>query len=95
MLNNSKNVSICQYLQPTVMTMNTAGHLIKIGMERLSIGRCEVDLSHLSAFDSTALAILLAWRRVAFVSKTTLLISSMPEKLAKLADMYGVEKILV
>lgn len=95
MSSNSKDVSIRQFLQPTVMTIDSARQLLRIGVERLNTGHCKVDLSKLFVFDSSALAILLAWKRMAQACNTTLLISSMPEKLFNLANVYGVEKFLL
>ena len=53
-----------------------------------------VDCSALTRFDSSALAVLLALRRTALHDLKTLQLLAMPERLAQLAQAYGVLDLL-
>lgn len=54
----------------------------------------EVDASSLEAFDSSALAVLLAFRRLLAAQGRTLQVTAMPQRLHQLADLYGVLDLL-
>lgn len=81
--------------QPTAMTMDSANYLLDDGLAQVGAGRCQVDLSCLSQFDSTALALLLAWRRAALARNQRFIVSHMPSELRNLACAYGVDSLLV
>ena len=49
-----------------------------------------LDASALAQFDSSALAVLLACRREAFVLGRSLQLQGLPERLCELARLYGV-----
>ena len=53
-----------------------------------------VDCSALTRFDSSALAVLLALRRTALHDMKTLRLLGTPERLAQLAQVYGVLELL-
>ena len=53
-----------------------------------------VDCSQLKDFDSTVLAVLLAWRKKLQENKQSLFIEHAPEKLKVLAKLYGVSALL-
>lgn len=53
-----------------------------------------VDGSALQQFDSSALAILLAWQRAAAERQQVLRVYALPTKLLSLAHVYGMETLL-
>jgi phospholipid transport system transporter-binding protein len=53
-----------------------------------------VDASRLSQFDSAALAVLLALRREAIQLGKTFEMANLPQRLADLADLYGIAELL-
>ena len=55
----------------------------------------EVDLTDVEAVDSAAVAVLLALKRRAAAEGRTLSFSHIPPVLAALADLYGVNEMLV
>jgi phospholipid transport system transporter-binding protein len=54
----------------------------------------ELDASHLKVLDSAAIALLLACQREARTQGRKLHIVGVPEKLRKLAQLYGVDELL-
>ena len=52
------------------------------------------DASALQAFDSSALALLLACRREAVSAGKEFSVSNLPERLRRLAGLYGVEELI-
>jgi phospholipid transport system transporter-binding protein len=55
----------------------------------------EIDLGGLGAIDSAAVAVLVALKRRSGDDGRPLVFSNVPAPLAALADLYGVEEILV
>ena len=53
-----------------------------------------VDAQALSRFDSAALAVLLALRRQALTLHKTFVTVGLPQRLADLARLYGIEELL-
>ena len=53
-----------------------------------------VDASGLSRFDSSALAVLLEFRRETLALGKRLLIQSLPTRLGDLAKLYGIDALL-
>jgi len=53
-----------------------------------------VDWSAVEAADSSALALMLAWRREASARGVTLRHRALPSSLLALADLYGVRELL-
>lgn len=53
-----------------------------------------VDASALVDFDSSALAVLLACRRMASAAQAALVVDGAPAKLVRLASLYGLEGLL-
>jgi phospholipid transport system transporter-binding protein len=54
-----------------------------------------VALERVHAVDSAAVALLLAWKRRAVAEGKTLAFAAMPPNLTALAELYGVESLLV
>jgi len=59
-----------------------------------SSGVVQLDAQDLQAFDSSALAVLLACRRQAQASGRVWEVHNMPERLQSLAHVYGVQGLL-
>ena len=59
-----------------------------------SAGVLQLDAQDLQAFDSSALAVLLACRRQAQAAGRVLEVRNMPERLQSLALVYGVHGLL-
>jgi phospholipid transport system transporter-binding protein len=54
-----------------------------------------IDLERIEAVDSAGVALLLAWKRRAAVEGKPLAFAHLPPSLASLAQLYGVEELLV
>ena len=78
---------------PQQVTQANAGEITKQGSFALAqTGR--VDCSALADFDSSVLAVLLAWRRQLQERNQSLVVLNSPEKLRVLASVYGVTDLL-
>ncbi|HEY0338883.1 MAG TPA: STAS domain-containing protein [Burkholderiales bacterium] len=53
-----------------------------------------VDLSGVTEVDSSAVSLLLEWRRQAFAAKHRIVYVNLPSNLKSLADLYGVSDLL-
>jgi phospholipid transport system transporter-binding protein len=75
------------------ITHGTAKAVLKAGLKRISEGATQLDCASLVRFDSSALAVLLAWRRAAFARGTDLMVLHAPLALASLARAYGIDAL--
>jgi phospholipid transport system transporter-binding protein len=64
------------------------------GLQRIAAGANGVDCASLAQFDSSALAVLLAWERAAQARGVKFEIVNLPAGLASLAQAYGVDTLL-
>ena len=78
---------------PAVVTQETATQLEQEGLRNLN-SLATVDCSQLKDFDSTVLAVLLAWRKKLQENRQSLFVEHAPEKLKVLAKVYGVSALL-
>ncbi|AHI64284.1 lipid asymmetry maintenance protein MlaB [Burkholderia thailandensis] len=76
------------------LTHASAKAALAQGLARIEAGATAVDCGALAQFDSSALAVLLAWQRAARARGVTLDIVNLPPKLASLAQAYGVDTLL-
>lgn len=76
------------------MTVASAKAALADGLARIDAGASAVDCATLTQFDSSALAVLLAWQRAAKARGATLDILNLPPKLASLARAYGVDALI-
>nr|WP_156530249.1 STAS domain-containing protein [Burkholderia thailandensis] len=76
------------------MTHASAKAALAQGLARIEAGATAVECGALAQFDSSALAVLLAWQRAARARGVTLDIVNLPPKLASLAQAYGVDTLL-
>jgi phospholipid transport system transporter-binding protein len=81
------------FLLPATVTQQTATQLQAEGLRNLQ-SLANIDCSQLKDFDSTVLAVLLAWRKKMQENKQSLFIEYAPEKLKVLAKVYGVSALL-
>ncbi|HEF5872619.1 TPA: STAS domain-containing protein [Burkholderia cenocepacia] len=76
------------------LTVASAKSALAAGLARIDAGATAVDCTGLTQFDSSALAVLLAWQRAANARGTALDILNLPPKLASLARAYGVDALI-
>ncbi|KVA09539.1 anti-anti-sigma factor [Burkholderia latens] len=76
------------------LTVASAKAALADGLARIDAGATAVDFAALTQFDSSALAVLLAWQRAAHARGATLDILNLPPKLASLARAYGVDTLV-
>ncbi|QSN60994.1 lipid asymmetry maintenance protein MlaB [Caballeronia sp. M1242] len=76
------------------LTHESAKAALEAGLSRIAAGATEVDCAPLRQFDSSALAVLLAWQRAATARRAALGIVNIPSGLASLAQAYGVDTLL-
>ncbi|WP_296660023.1 lipid asymmetry maintenance protein MlaB [Paraburkholderia sp.] len=76
------------------LTHASANSVLSAGLARIAAGATAVDCAQLSQFDSSALAVLIAWQRAARARGAALDVLNLPPKLASLAQAYGVDPLL-
>lgn len=76
------------------LTHATASAAYQAGLARIAAGASRVDCAPLAQFDSSALAVLLGWRRAAAERGAALEVVNLPAQLASLAAAYGVDTLL-
>lgn len=76
------------------LTHASATAALAAGLQRIAAGAGSVDCSPLVQFDSSALAVLLAWKRAAHARGVEFAIFNLPPGLASLAQAYGVDTLL-
>ncbi|MBU3669222.1 MAG: STAS domain-containing protein [Polynucleobacter sp.] len=78
---------------PAIVTEANAMQLERDGLTNLAALKV-IDCSDLKDFDSTVLAVLLAWQKRLQADGMTLKVERPPEKLKVLANVYGVSGLL-
>lgn len=76
------------------LTHESAKAALSAGLAQISAAASAVDCAALTQFDSSALAVLIAWQRAAHERGVTLSVLNLPAALASLARAYGVESLL-
>ncbi|KAK44517.1 STAS domain-containing protein [Caballeronia sp. LZ029] len=76
------------------LTHESAKAALDSGLSRIAAGATEVDCAPLTQFDSSALAVLLAWQRAASARGAALDVVNLPSGLVSLARAYGVDTLL-
>ncbi|MBP0594638.1 STAS domain-containing protein [Paraburkholderia sp. LEh10] len=76
------------------LTHESAKAALAAGLARIGGGATAVDCAPLTQFDSSALAVLLAWQRAASARGTPLVIVNLPAGLSSLAQAYGVDSLI-
>ncbi|MFM0739086.1 STAS domain-containing protein [Paraburkholderia xenovorans] len=76
------------------LTHESAKAALAAGLQRIAAGANSVDCAPLTQFDSSALAVLLAWERAAQARGVQFEIVNLPAGLASLAHAYGVDTLI-
>lgn len=82
---------------PAILTQAQAGACLSsqlAGLRAETGDTVQVDASQLNQFDSSALAVLLEFRREAQVLGKGFAVRGLPPRLANLAALYGVEGLI-
>lgn len=75
---------------PSIVNHQNALEVRDAGIQKIQSNEKAIDASALQEFDTSILAILLAWFRV----KSDLEVHGSPEKLQVLAKVYGLDELL-
>jgi phospholipid transport system transporter-binding protein len=76
------------------VTIENAEAVLAEGSPIVAAGDVTIDLAGVTEVDSSAVSILLEWRRAAARSKHTVRYTNLPGNLASLATLYGVSEFL-
>lgn len=76
------------------MVIATAAEMREAGESALLNGASVVDLADVAEADSSAVAVLLAWTRIAGERGQALAIVGVPQSVRSLAALYGVADLL-
>ena len=76
------------------MTIANARGLLDAGRSALQPGEQIFDLAPVEDADSSAVAVMLGWLRVASLSRSTLKFAHIPAGVRSLAELYGVTELL-
>lgn len=74
--------------------MVNAAEVAALGRAAIERGDVEFDLTGVARCDSSAVAVLLEWQRVARERGLTLKVTGLPAGLVSLAGVYGVGELL-
>jgi len=88
---------VCDGNQCTVQGPITADNVVSLleqGARQFTGPRVTIDLSGVTEVDSTALSLLLEWRREAARSGREVLYRNLPASMKSLAELYGVTELL-
>ena len=76
------------------MVMANARGLLEEGRAAMQPGEQIFDLGRISGADSSAIAVMLGWMRLASRSRSTLRFAHIPPGVRSLAELYGVSELL-
>ncbi len=76
------------------MVMANARGLLEAGRSELQPGEQIFDLGQIGGADSSAIAVMLGWLRVASRSRLTVKFAHIPPGVRSLAELYGVTELL-
>jgi phospholipid transport system transporter-binding protein len=79
---------------PTRIRLDNALVIKQSGLQALAQGETRFDLSQVEDVDSSALAVLLAWKRAAQQGGRELTLEGCSGNLGALAELYGVEALI-
>ncbi|TDY24428.1 phospholipid transport system transporter-binding protein [Paraburkholderia sp. BL6665CI2N2] len=85
---------VSRFESGATLTHASANAALAAGLQRIAAGANGVDCAPLAQFDSSALAVLLAWQRAAQARGATFEIVNLPAGLASLAQAYGVDTLI-
>ncbi len=78
-----------------VLTVQNATTALDQGIAAIKAGQTVFDLASIQTADSSAVAVLLAWKRAARASGVALAYINIPAGLKSLTALYGVDALLV
>ncbi len=81
-------------LDAASITNDNAAALLPLGVEAIRGGHTVIDLAGVREVDSAAVALLIAWRREATAAGKSLDFASVPDGIASMAQLYGVDVLL-
>jgi len=76
------------------IVIDSVGALLENGREHCALNDLTLDFSGASELDSSALALILDYRRAAEAAGKRLEVSNLPASLKTLADLYGVTDLI-
>lgn len=79
---------------PARLTFAEASRTFAAGLQAIAAGQADVDFGGVTAVDSSAVALLLAWRRAAAARGKPLRFHHLPAGLLSLAALYGATGLL-
>jgi phospholipid transport system transporter-binding protein len=88
---------VCNEDRCTIEGPVTADNVLSLlaqGAQQLTGPRMTVDLSGVTEVDSTALSLLLEWRREAIRNGREVRFRNLPASMTSLAELYGVTELL-
>ncbi|CAB3806835.1 STAS domain-containing protein [Paraburkholderia caffeinilytica] len=88
------NAVVSHFESGATLTHESAKAALEAGLQRIAAGANGVDCAPLAQFDSSALAVLLAWTRAAQARGIAFEIVNLPAGLASLAQAYGVDTLV-
>ena len=77
------------------VTLDTVGAVLEEGNRVFTAPSVTVDLAGVTEVDSTAVSLLLEWRRAALRDKRVIEFVNYPANLKSLIELYGVSTLLV
>jgi phospholipid transport system transporter-binding protein len=83
-----------RWIAPAALTFDNAGRVLERARGTPLPTRGIVDLTGLHTVDSSAVAMLLALRRLAAAQRREIAFAGVPPALASLAALYGVEDLV-
>lgn len=98
-LSKNKTFMTLQFQLPTEISHSNAEAVLAQGIAVIDTLQAEnnltIDCQALTVFDSSALSALLSMRRYAQAKRVHIELQSIPEKLASLAQVYGVADVVL
>jgi phospholipid transport system transporter-binding protein len=79
----------------TTMTVQNAKAALDMGLAAIKAGQTVFDLGAVQVADSSAVAVLLEWKRAARRAGAALAYVNLPAGMQSLAALYGVDTFLV
>lgn len=76
------------------MVMANARSLLEAGRAAMQPGEQIFDLGRITGADSSAIAVMLGWLRLANRSRSTVRFAHIPPGVRSLAELYGVSELL-
>jgi phospholipid transport system transporter-binding protein len=84
-----------RWMPAGALTMDSAATMLAASSETALPASGVIDLERIEAVDSAGVALMLAWKRRAAAEGKPLAFAHLPSSLASLAQLYGVEELLV